>query len=104
MEKIEIKEIGVKSAFKTIIYLMSIPLGIMFIVGILTTIIGTAIGQHGLALGLPFIIMPFFMIFLYGLLGMLIAIIYNYCAKRYGGLEIKFTQKENELDIISIDQ
>lgn len=97
MKKIEIKEIGIKSAFKSTLYIAIVPLGIMAAIGLLMAIIGVAIGQGQLIiLGIPYIIMPFFMMGIYGLLSMLTALVYNKFSTKFGGLELVI-KEQNEL-------
>lgn len=96
MKKVKIKEVGVKSAFKTTIYITSIPLAIMMIVGVFATIIGVASRQEPVtAMMLPFIIMPFFMVLLYGLIGMLVALVYNKLSSKFGGLELNIIENND---------
>lgn len=95
--KVEIKSLGAKSMFKTTLYLMSIPVGIMSIFGIVALIIGIAIGDSGMTLAfLPLIIMSFFMILIFGAISMLVSVIYNFFAKKFGGLELTITTKDIE--------
>ncbi|BBH23200.1 hypothetical protein Back11_45450 [Paenibacillus baekrokdamisoli] len=93
MKKVEIVEIGKKSAFKTTMYIMIIPMAFMMLIGLLLFVIGIALGSGTTALiGLPYLIMPVFLIFVYGGLSALAALVYNLFAKKYGGLE--YTLKE----------
>lgn len=98
MKKIEIKEFGIKNAFKITIYIFSIPLVIMAFIGLIITIIGAFIGNSPmLFMGLPYVIMPFFMLGIYGLLSMLTALVYNKLAGKFGGIELVISEKiENE--------
>lgn len=97
MKKIEIKEIGAKSAFKATVYLSLIPLAFMSAIGILITIIGLAIGRSAmLAAGIPYIILPIIFLFIYGLIGMLSAYIYSKFAMKFGGLEISIEEKDQK--------
>lgn len=100
MKKVEVKSLGIKSIFKTTIYMTSVPLAFMFVIGFFVLVIGLAMGQSKVALfGLPYMIMPFFMVFIYGLLGMLTGTIYNIFSKKFGGLELTIEEK-NELEHI----
>lgn len=95
MKKIEIIKIGPKSAFKATLYFAIIPLSIMVALGFLVAIIGLAIGKPGLlAAGIPYIIMPVILIFVYGLIGMLSAFIYSKLATKFGGLEVTVVEKD----------
>jgi amino acid transporter len=97
MKNLEIKEIGIKSAFKSTLYLTSIPLFLLGIVGILLTIIGVAIGNSALiGAGIPYIFMPILLIFIYGLFAILCALVYSKLAKKFGRLEIKVVDKDKE--------
>lgn len=98
MKKIEIKEIGIKSAFKSTLYITIVPLGIMAAIGLLMTFIGVAIGQGQLLiLGIPYIFMSFVMMGLYGLFSMLTALVYNKFSTKFGGLELVI-KEQNELN------
>lgn len=91
---VEIKKIGVKTAFKSVIYLSSIPLLLMILVGIGSAIFGLVTNnQQTLFFGLAYTLMPILMMFFYGLLGMLIAFFYNFFSKRFGGLELTLQEK-----------
>ncbi|MDQ0885079.1 flagellar biosynthesis protein FliQ [Paenibacillus sp. V4I9] len=95
--KIEIKSIGAKSMFKTTLYLASVPLGIMFLVGILALIIGIASGNSKSTMTfIPLVVMPFFMIIVYGLIGMLVSALYNFFANKFGGLELSINVNKIE--------
>jgi|GEM_PF-3384785 len=95
--KIEIKEIKPVSAFKTILYFSIIPFALIFAIGLLLTVIGAVIsGTELLFIGIPYMIMPFFMIGIYGALGMLVSVIYNALSKKFGGLELTVEQKEEK--------
>ncbi|AJS59320.1 hypothetical protein [Paenibacillus sp. IHBB 10380] len=96
--KIEIKSLGVKSMFKTTLYIASIPAGLMFVIGVLSLIIGIASGNQSIVVAvIPFIVMPFIIIGLYGLLGMLLGVSYNFFAPKFGGLEITIKTQEQEV-------
>lgn len=96
--KIEIKSLGVKSMFKTALYIASIPVGLMFVVGVVALIIGIASGNQSIVVTvIPFIVMPFIMIGLYGLFGMLLGVIYNFFAPKFGGLELTIKTQEQEV-------
>jgi urea transporter len=99
MKNYEILEVNKKSIFKTTIYITSIPLSIMAIIGIIMCIVAFASGRTTLLfMGIPYIIMPIFMLFIYGLLSMLVALVYNKFAKKYGGLELRIVEKSNQSD------
>ncbi|HIW32292.1 MAG TPA: hypothetical protein IAA29_05845 [Candidatus Paenibacillus intestinavium] len=96
MKKIEVTNVTPLSAFKVTIYYSIIPLACMMLVGILFTIIASAIGQRGLlAVGIPYIILPIILIWVYGLFAMLIALVYNGLAKKFGGLVLTVKDVEN---------
>jgi hypothetical protein len=102
--KIEIKSLGVKSMFKTTLYFASVPLGLMFVIGIFSLIIGVVFGNTELVVSVvPFIVMPFIMIFIYGLAGMLIGVIYNFFAHKFGGLELT-VKAEDQIEQLKINQ
>lgn len=94
MKKIEIKRLGVKSVFKVTLYIMAIPLGLLMLVGLAITLIAVALQRYELlVIGIPYMIMPIFMLGLYGLFGMLNALIYNLGSKYMGGLEVEIEEK-----------
>lgn len=89
MKKIEVTNVTPLSAFKVTIYYSIIPLACMMVLGIIFTIIAAAIGQSELlAIGIPYIILPIILIWVYGLFSMLIALVYNGLAKKFGGLVV----------------
>jgi len=100
MKRIEIVGIGKKSVFKTTIYLMIVPLSILFVIGFIMTIVSIVSTQPDmLIIGIPYMIMPVFMLIIYGLLSMLVALVYNKLASRFGGLELNIKEKGNELEL-----
>lgn len=101
--KIEIKEIRAESAFKVTLYMASIPIAFMMLVGIIMTIVGAVMSiTQVLFIGIAYIAMPVFMLFIYGLFSLLMAVVYNACSKKFGGLEI--TIEEKKLDGIKTDE
>ncbi|MBM6619160.1 hypothetical protein [Bacillus suaedaesalsae] len=101
MKKIEIKQIGVTSMFKTILFIGSVPLALMALIGIIITIVGVASGNTELLFfGVPYIVFPLFMIGIYGLMGMLVAYIYNKFASKFGGLELVIEEKSEQNVVI----
>lgn len=97
MKKIEVKKIGPVSAFKATLYLMMIPMGILFMIGIVSSLIGVAVGEKGvLMFGIMYVIMSFIMLGIYGLLSMLISVIYNLFAGKFGGLELTINELDKE--------
>lgn len=96
MKKVEVTNVTPLSAFKVTIYYSIIPLACMMAIGILMTIIAAAIGQGELlAVGIPYIILPIVLIWIYGLFAMLIALVYNGLAKKFGGLVVTVKDVEN---------
>ncbi|MCI3920364.1 hypothetical protein MO973_08965 [Paenibacillus sp. TRM 82003] len=90
MNNMEIKRIGAKSAFKATIYFAIIPMAFLLILGLLIAIIGASLGSTNLLIaGIPYIVMPFVLIFIYGLLAMLASFVYNKLAGKYGGLKLQ---------------
>lgn len=97
MKKIEIKQIGPTSMFKTILFIGSVPLALMALIGIIISIIGVASGNTELLyFSVPYVVFPLFMIGIYGLMGMLVAYIYNKFANKFGGLELVIDEKSEE--------
>ncbi|MBP3965099.1 hypothetical protein [Paenibacillus lignilyticus] len=100
MRKVEIREIGTKSMFKTTIYLMIIPMALMAFIGLMITIIGAATGKGTLlVVGIPYLVIPFFLVFFYGALSMLVALVYSAFAKKFGGLELTLVDKDAPTDV-----
>lgn len=97
MRKIEIKEIGIKSAFKATVYFLIIPAAIMLVIGFLVTVIGALAGNGTMALiGLPYIFMSIFMIGIYGALSMLTSLVYNKLTQKFGGLELVIQDSQEQ--------
>ena len=90
MKKIEINRFGLGSVFKVMIYLMIIPMILCFIIGIVMILAGVATRAYefvgiGILVAVGY---PLFFILVYGLFGTLIALIYNWLAGKFGGLEV----------------
>ncbi|SFF14651.1 hypothetical protein SAMN04487969_11585 [Paenibacillus algorifonticola] len=99
MKKLEIKGIGTVSAFKATAYMMIIPSALLFLLGIILTMIAVVAQEPTLlALGIPYILMPVFLIGIYGAISMLVALLYGVLAKKFGGLEL-IVQEKTELDL-----
>jgi len=97
VRKIEVKKLGIKSLFKVTAYMMIVPLGIFFLIGLATLIIGSAIGQPEVRIfGIIYMIFPIFMIPLYGGIAALTGLIYNAFSKKFGGLECYIEDEENK--------
>jgi len=98
MKKIEIKKMGALSTFKTVIYITCLPIGLMALFGLIASVFSAVVGDGSImAFALPFVIMPFIMLGLYGLISMLVALIYNMFAGKFGGLELVIVEA-NEPD------
>ncbi|MFX3633298.1 MAG: hypothetical protein ACE3L7_30555 [Candidatus Pristimantibacillus sp.] len=95
MKNYEIVRLGKKSVFKTTIYIVSTPLLLMMFIGLIVVMIGAGTGEPTLFMALPFVIMPVFMLFFYGLLSVIVALVYNLLAKRFGGIEINMVEKDS---------
>ncbi|WP_379138356.1 hypothetical protein [Paenibacillus sp. sgz500958] len=94
MKNIELKKVGAVSAFKTTLYIASIPIAVMAVIGVIVSIVGAALGDASmLAMAIPFVVMPFIMLGIYGLFSMLMAVLYNFMAGKFGGLELVVTEK-----------
>lgn len=95
MRRIEVKKVAPVSVFKALMYLMVIPMGILFLIGVISALVGVALGEtEVLWFGIAYTFVPFIMLGIYGLLSMLIALIYNLFAGKFGGLVLTI----NELD------
>jgi len=98
MRKMEIKKVGVVSTFKVTIYLMIIPMILMFLIGVLMAIAGAVTRETGLLVGgIIYGLIPVFLLFLYGAVSMLVALIYNWLAGKFGGLEIYVKEEDENL-------
>lgn len=74
---------------------MIIPTLLLFIVGLGMVVVGLIIKETFIVfMGIPYLIMPVILILIYGLVGMLVALVYNKLAKRFGGLELKIVEKD----------
>ncbi len=96
MKNIEIKRMGIGSVWKVTTYMMILPAVLCFLMGILMILISIVTGAKemllmGILLGFAY---PILFLTVYGLMGMLAAVIYNWLAGKFGGLEL--TIKENE--------
>jgi hypothetical protein len=99
MKKIEVKKVAPTSAFKATMYLAFIPMGIIFLIGIISALVGVALGETEVLLfGIAYTFVPFIMLGIYGLLSILIALIYNLFAGKFGGLVLTINELDNELD------
>ena len=97
MKKLVVKQIGVRSAFKVTLYVVSVPMALVFILGLIFTVIGASFpATRLLYVGIPYLIMPFFLLFLYGLFSMLISFVYNKFAGKFGGLELQVEEERTE--------
>ncbi|MTI47033.1 hypothetical protein [Sporosalibacterium faouarense] len=89
MRKLEVKQLGPGSVFKTVIYLMCIPMALFVLVGFIAMLIGIFTGEKFAAVfGGVYLFMPIVMILIYGGFAALVALIYNLFAQKFGGLEI----------------
>ena len=102
MKSIEIKKMNPGSVFKIVIYLMLLPSAIfiligfvMFLVGIITKDIQITIIAVVIA-----ILYPAIFIGVYGGLGALQALIYNLCARKFGGLKLSVDEETEEKTIL----
>lgn len=96
MKKLEIKSVGVVSMGKTIVYIMLIPMAIFLLVGFFALLIGILIKQGEVAIfGGIYMIAPLFILVFYGVIAMLIGLVYNWLAGKFGGLEITLTEIKN---------
>lgn len=94
MKKFEIKELGIVSTFKTAIYIYIIPMLLIFLIGLFATIIGVASSQGAiLGVGIAYLVLPIFLLGMYGVISMLIALVYNKLSAKFGGLEVVLSEK-----------
>jgi len=101
MKKFEVKKIGVKSMFKVTMYMMVVPAIFMLLAGILMIVFG---GDPMLrVMGIVYVMFPVLIVVLYGPLAMLMALLYNVLAKKFGGLKIELAKSKSKKDVISDD-
>ncbi|NDI33906.1 hypothetical protein [Chengkuizengella sediminis] len=101
MKKVEFKKFTPKSVFKTIMYFMIIPSSLCIIGGLIALLVGVATGDSA-TIGFAVVIMllyPLMFIGLYGLFGMLYAVVYNALAQRFGGLEVMIEEEDDTIEI-----
>lgn len=96
MKKIEINRVGVLSTWKVTTYLMIFPAVLCFLGGIVFVVMGIAAGRKemwimGILMGVGY---PIFFLVIYGPITMLMTLIYNLFAGKFGGLELTIKEKE----------
>lgn len=95
MKKIEIKELGLKSVFKVTMYVMIVPLFLLFLIGAALTVIGALLKQWELlVVGVVYLAFPVFLLPFYGAINTLIGLIYNTLSKKFGGLEVTIDETD----------
>ena len=95
MKKLEVKKIEIIPLMKVAVYILVIPVCLMFIVGLVLLLVGlassnTILAITGLILGLFY---PLLFLAIYIGMGALQGLIYNVLANKFGGLEIKVLEK-----------
>ncbi len=94
MKKLEIKKVGIVSSFKAMIYLMIVPMIFMALIGVLFAVIGFSISEPEIGIiGVIYIFIPLVLLPMYGIITMLMSLIYNGLAGKFGGLEITVVEK-----------
>jgi hypothetical protein len=102
MKKLEIKSVGVVSMGKTVVYIMMIPMALLLLVGFFALLIGILISKSEVALfGGIYMIFPIFILGFYGVISMLIGLIYNWLAGKFGGLEITLAEPKSAAAVIN---
>lgn len=97
MKKIEVRNLGVKSTFKTTIFMMIVPACLILFFGIIMLAVSFFIDDIEIKiLAYTYLLLPVVMTVIYGLISMLTALIYNSLAKKFGGLVLSIDDKENE--------
>ncbi|MFH0887775.1 MAG: hypothetical protein V1871_01030 [Planctomycetota bacterium] len=96
MKKIEINRVGVLSTWKVTTYMMIFPAVLCFLMGIAFVVIGIVVGQKqmwimGIIMGVGY---PVALTVIYGPMMMLMALIYNWLAGKFGGLELTIKEEE----------
>ncbi len=96
MKKFEVKKLGVKSLFKATIYFMIIPSALFMLVGLVFLAVGLVSGvTKNIFMGVFFaFIYPLILLGVYGVMNMLMGLIYNAFAVRFGGLEFSAEEVE----------
>jgi hypothetical protein len=106
MKKVEINKFGLGSVFKVMLYLMMIPMILCFIIGIVMLLAGIATKAYefvgiGILVAIGY---PIFFILVYGLFGTLMALLYNWLAGKFGGLELTIREvDENIIPAVNSD-
>ena len=96
MKKLEVKSVGVVSVGKTTVYMMLIPMALFLVIGFFALLIGILIGEAEVAIfGGIYMVIPVIMLAFYGAISMLMGLIYNWLAGRFGGLEITLTEPKS---------
>lgn len=99
MKRIEVKKVAPTSAFKATMYWAFVPMGIIFLIGIISALVGAALGETEVLLfGIAYTFVPFIMLGIYGVISMLIALVYNLFAGKFGGLVLTINELDNEMD------
>jgi hypothetical protein len=76
-------------------YVMVIPAALFFLISIFMVVIGAVVQQYEiLIIGIFYLLFSVVMVPLYGAINLLVSLIYNALAKKFGGLEV--TVKETE--------
>jgi hypothetical protein len=106
MKKIEVKKIGPLSLFKSLMYMVSIVIAFMMVIGLVTLIIGAVTGSiEVIIIGLISLIgYPLMFAVIYGVFGTLMALIYNWLAGKFGGLELTIDEGDDEVKPLVNDQ
>jgi hypothetical protein len=102
MKSLEIKKLSPVSVLKTFMYLMLLPSAIFIVVGVIMFLVGIFTKNTELAIiaAVIAILYPVILIGVYGGLAALQALIYNLCARKFGGLKL-FVDENTEENIIS---
>lgn len=102
MKKLEIKSVGVVSMGKSVVYIMLIPMALLLLIGFFALLIGILISQSEVAIfGGIYMVVPIFILGFYGVVSMLIGLVYNWLAGKFGGLEITLTEPKTTIPVIN---
>jgi hypothetical protein len=100
MKKVEINKFGLGSVFKVMLYLLIIPIILCFIIGMVMLLAGIATKAYefvgiGILVAIGY---PVFFILVYGMFGTLMALLYNWLAGKFGGLELTIREMDENVN------
>lgn len=96
MKRLEIRSFDAVSLFKATLYILLLPLLFVALIGGLLAVVGGVTGHRELLLaGLAYAVMPVFLFGACGVLNVLVGLVYNGLAGKFGGLVITVREGES---------